>query len=70
MALNASFKMPEGATMISSICDGANPLSWVFVKVMNYKVIGGVVFGVIALGMAIYNRNRIINENKKLSIEE
>ncbi|HBG5055864.1 TPA: PTS galactitol transporter subunit IIC [Clostridioides difficile] len=70
MALNASFKIPEGATMISSICDGANPLSWVFVKVMNYKVIGGVVFGVIALGMAIYNRNRIINENKKLSIEE
>ena len=37
---------------------------------MNYQVIGGVIFGVIALGMAIYNRNRIINENKKLSIEE
>lgn len=70
MVLNVSFKMFEGVIMILSICDGVNLLSWVFVKVMNYKVIGGVVFGVIVLGMVIYNRNRIINENKKLFIEE
>jgi len=27
--------MPSGATQISSICDGSNPLSWLIVKLMN-----------------------------------
>jgi len=27
--------MPSGATQISSICDGSNPLSWLIVKLMD-----------------------------------
>jgi len=34
-AIDAAFQFPEGATSISSICDGANPLTWVIVKVMQ-----------------------------------
>ena len=63
MALNANFQLPEGATMISSICDGANPLSWAFTKIMEFKVIGAIIMTVIAVGLALYNRNRIIKEN-------
>jgi PTS system galactitol-specific IIC component len=63
MALNANFQLPEGATMISSICDGANPLSWAFTKIMEFRVIGAIIMTVIAVGLALYNRNRIIKEN-------
>lgn len=34
-AIDAAFKFPEGATSISSICDGANPLTWVLLKIMQ-----------------------------------
>ncbi|SMB94983.1 PTS system IIC component, Gat family [Thermanaeromonas toyohensis ToBE] len=34
-AVDAAFKFPEGATAISSICDGANPLTWVILKLMS-----------------------------------
>lgn len=33
--IQAQFNMPSGATQISSICDGSNPLSWLIVKLMN-----------------------------------
>jgi len=64
MAINANFPIPEGATMISSICDGANPLSWAFTRLMELEVVGAVLLIVVALGMAVYNRRRIIKENK------
>jgi len=63
MAIDANFSMPEGATLISSICDGANPLSWSFAKVMDIKVIGAIIMTVIGIGMALYNRNRILKES-------
>lgn len=66
MAVNASFQMPEGATMISSLCDGANPLSWAFTRIMELKAVGAGILTVIALTMAIYNRKRIIKENSKV----
>ncbi|MGE5483875.1 MAG: PTS galactitol transporter subunit IIC [Ignavibacteriales bacterium] len=34
-AIAAQFKMPEGAAMISSICDGANPLTWILLKIAS-----------------------------------
>lgn len=34
-AIDAAFQFPEGATSISSICDGANPLTWVILKIMQ-----------------------------------
>ena len=66
MAKNANFTMPPGATMISSICDGANPLSWLFTRVMSIPVIGVSALAILALGMALYNRKRIIKETKEL----
>ena len=67
-AINANFQMPEGATMISSICDGANPLTWAITRLMEFEVIGAAIMVAIALGMAIYNRSRIIK--KSLKVEE
>jgi PTS system galactitol-specific IIC component len=34
-AADAAFKFPTGATEISSICDGANPLTWVILQIMK-----------------------------------
>lgn len=31
-AIEAAFKFPENASVISSICDGANPLTWIILK--------------------------------------
>lgn len=63
-AQNVNFEMPEGATMISSICDGANPLTWALVRLNGLGYIGTAVSGVIAVAMAIWNRNRIKKEAK------
>ncbi|MGL4606764.1 MAG: PTS galactitol transporter subunit IIC [Eubacteriaceae bacterium] len=70
-ALQASFDMPEGVTLISSLCDGANPLTWAMVKIIEFmgSTFGAIVLGVIALGMAIWNRSRIL-KNAKLRREE
>ncbi|MCP1225356.1 PTS galactitol transporter subunit IIC [Sebaldella sp. S0638] len=64
MAIDANFTMPPGATMISSICDGANPLSWLFTRLMSVPFVGVAILTVIALGMAVYNRRRIIKETR------
>lgn len=58
----ANFQMPEGATMISSICDGANPLTWVIVRLHNFGAIGTAVVAVIAGALAVWNRGRIKKE--------
>lgn len=61
-AINVGFQMPEGATMISSICDGANPLTWILVNINRFGLIGLLVSAAVAIAMAIWNRNRIIKE--------
>ncbi len=63
LAINANFDMPKGASMISSICDGANPLTWALTRIMEFKVVGAAIAGFIALAMAIYNRRRITKES-------
>ncbi|MCG2768688.1 MAG: PTS sugar transporter subunit IIC, partial [Anaerolineae bacterium] len=58
-AIDAQFEMPAGATQISSICDGTNPLTWLL---LNFSKIGGwigwaiavVIFGVV---LFLYKRN-------------
>lgn len=61
-AKNVNFEMPEGASQISSICDGANPLTWVLVRLNGLGYIGTGIGAAVALVMAIWNRNRIKKE--------
>ncbi len=62
-AKNVDFQMPKGATLISSICDGANPLTWVIVRLYNFGgIIGTAISGVVALILASWNRSRIKKE--------
>ncbi len=63
-AHNVDFNM-GGALEISCLCDGANPITWAVVRLSDFLNGWGIaVPGVIALGMAIYNRQRIVKENK------
>ena len=50
----------NGVTQISSICDGANPLTWVIYRAGNLSIVALAVVGVIALALAFLNRKRII----------
>lgn len=61
-AKNANFTMPAGATAISSICDGANPLTWIIVRLHNFSYIGTAIVAVVAAGLAFMNRKRIMKE--------
>jgi PTS system galactitol-specific IIC component len=61
-AQNVQFDM-GGASAISSICDGANPLTWVIVRMMDYLGYIGCGIAVIgSLAMAFWNRKRIQKE--------
>lgn len=68
VAKSVKFAIPSGAATISSICDGANPLSWILVKAHS-GIVGVIIAVVIAIGLAIMNRNRIIKEAKELHTE-
>lgn len=58
-AIEAKFSFTEG-TMISSICDGGNPLSWAIYKLNQISpVVGIAVVGAVAIGLAVYNYFRI-----------
>ncbi len=51
------------ATAISSICDGANPLTWAITRLNGLNpIIGIAVVGVIAVAMALVNRKKILKE--------
>lgn len=62
VAASVGFEIPDGATTISSICDGANPLSWILVKAHELGIIGVAVAVVIALALAVWNRKRILKQ--------
>jgi len=58
-AVNAGFEMPPEATMISSICDGTNPLTWAVYQLSRLSWVGmAVVAAVLAVVWALYLRNR------------
>ncbi len=61
-AQKAGFDMGS-ATAISSICDGANPLTWAITR-LNWinPFVGIAVVGVIAVGLALINRKKILKE--------
>lgn len=61
-AENVQFDM-SGATAISSICDGANPLTWAITRLNGYfGWIGCGIVAVVAVALAIWNRSRILKE--------
>lgn len=62
MAIEADFAMPAGSSLISSICDGGNPLAWVITKISNLNAMGIGILVAIALALAIFNRIRIVRE--------
>ena len=62
VAASVGFEIPDGATTISSICDGANPLSWILVKAHELGIIRVAVAVVIALALAVWNRKRILKQ--------
>jgi len=66
LAINANFKIPEGATQIASICDGANPLTWAILKLTNLQITGSAILIAIIGAMAFIN-NKI---NKKRDMQE
>ena len=62
-AFNAGFSIPAGATEISSICDGANPLTFLIVNATNFSGYVGIgALLVFSLGLALMNRRRILKE--------
>ena len=55
-----------GAESISSICDGANPLTWALFKISGLGTTAAMIaFVVIGIGCAAYNFMRIKKENAK-----
>lgn len=56
LAINANFKMPSGATQIASICDGANPLTWLILQITGLKAVGVAVLIAIIGVMAVINK--------------
>ena len=65
-AQNVQFDMGR-AMAISSICDGANPLTWIIVRLNDYLgYVGTGIVAVIAVGMAVWNRGRILREAKAM----
>ncbi|WP_066499617.1 PTS galactitol transporter subunit IIC [Abyssisolibacter fermentans] len=69
-AINANYTMPSGSTQISSICDGANPLTWAIVRLNDFGWIGMGIVAVVAVSLALINRRRIIKEAAELKQAE
>ncbi|MBI9046474.1 MAG: PTS galactitol transporter subunit IIC [Anaerolineaceae bacterium] len=63
-ALDAQFVFPEGATQISSICDGTNPLTWLLVTIASGNgALGWIGFlvgtAVLAVVIFLYKKNPV-----------
>lgn len=70
-ALDAGFDIAgaTGAadTTITSICDGANPLTWIITRLNGWLgFIGAGIVAAVAIVMAIWNRMRILKEAKEM----
>ena len=57
-AIQAQFSMPSGATQVSSICDGSNPLSWLIVKLMGNGTGIGILVVISFLFLLLYRKYR------------
>ena len=69
-AKQSAFAIPSGASLITSICDGANPLTWAIVRLFENPLIGIGSVSVISVGLAVWNRVRILKEVKELKSAE
>lgn len=69
-AAASHFPIPDGATLISSIDYGSNPIPWLLVQAVNngWLWVGLIVAGTIAL--AIWNRKKILEEEKLEQAQE
>ncbi|WP_317854174.1 PTS galactitol transporter subunit IIC [Chakrabartyella piscis] len=65
MAVEAGFDT-SGAALISSICDGGNPLTWFVTTVSKMNTAGIGILVVIAVVIAFLNRQRIVKEAKAM----
>ena len=69
-AQNVQFDMGS-ATAISSICDGANPLTWLITRVGTIgNGIGMIAIAALAIVLAVWNRKRILKEASDLHTAE
>lgn len=66
----AHFSIPAGVSLISSIDYGSNPIPWLFVKIVN----GGWPFIIVicaaTIGLAMWNRKKILLEEGEEIIQE
>jgi PTS system galactitol-specific IIC component len=58
-ANNVSFQFPEGATQVSSLVDGANPMTGLFYGAGKLGWLGLIALGVLALAFAWWVRGRV-----------
>lgn len=65
-AIEADFTMPIGASLISSIADGASPISWLFVKLFEFRYVGIAIMGAITAVMTFINFKRIRNPEQRI----
>ena len=69
-AQNVQFDMGS-ATAISSICDGANPLTWLITRIGTIgNGIGMIAIAALAVVLAVWNRKRILKEASDLHTAE
>ena len=57
-AANAKCEFPENATTISSLVDGANPMTWILLMVSKLGALGMIVFGILIIAWAYYMKVR------------
>lgn len=58
-AIDAKFEMPAEATLISSICDGTNPLTWVILQFSKLGWIGILIaFAIVSVVIFLFLRNQ------------
>ena len=51
----------------SSICDGSNPLTWAMIQVANLKWLGIGIMGAVGVGLACWNRSKIVKEARAMA---
>lgn len=56
-----------GAGNFSSLADGASPMTWAFFRMSHLGWIGLGIIGAVAIAMAVYNRMKIMKEEKALA---
>ena len=66
-AMDAGFQFPEGAVEISALCSGTSPIDWGIVQLVRLsEPVGMIIIAVVALGMALLNRKKILKEAQQL----